>query len=511
MESMPRSCFQLCFLPLLAILICTASANTFAQNTVEEELQAVFTDHQLMGLSVLFFCEEGEAQEYHFGLRDYARELPVDSETKYRVASVSKLVTASGCMLLVEQGLADLDEDISAYLGYEVRNPSYPEQAITLRMLLSHTSSLQDGSGYSPFLNATYSNDENVPSIAEVLLPEGDFFTSNMWRTEAPGSHFAYSNINYGLIATVMEAVSNTRFDIFMREQLFEPLGLTCSYNVADLPDIDHLAVLYRNQSGWTPQVDNYQGNAPEQPNLEAYQPGTNGSRFAPQGGLRASASELGVIMDHHRRQEGMGLSQESFGAMQSPEWTFNGNNGDNYFNLFNEWGLGVHSVTGTAMGDLIVDPSYRFLGHPGEAYGLISDLYFSSDLPVEERNFGFVLLTNGAFNGYQFGNNSAYYTLEEDIFEVLLSSSCTSTIDDLKENNIPLLRPNFYTQGEMLQLQAYGEMELSIFDSTGKSLVHFESYTGEAIPTSAFTPGVYHLQLSDPKGIRSSQRFIIY
>ena len=78
-----------------------------------------------------------------------------------------------------------------------------------------------------------------------------------------------------------------------MRTRVFAPLGLLCSFNVLDLPDIDEVAVLYRNQGGWTPMADHYLGVPPPAPDLSGYVPGTNGLFFAPQGGLRASAHDL--------------------------------------------------------------------------------------------------------------------------------------------------------------------------------------------------------------------------
>ena len=67
---------------------------------------------------------------------------------KMRVASISKLVVAIGVMRLVEQEKADLDADVSGYLGWTLRNPNHPTQIITLRQLLSHTSSVRDAGKY---------------------------------------------------------------------------------------------------------------------------------------------------------------------------------------------------------------------------------------------------------------------------------------------------------------------------------------------------------------------------
>src|SRR5690606_3223998 len=82
------------------------------------------------------------------GLADVATGRKVTAGDPVRIASISKLVTAIGVMRLVEAGKLDLDADVSAYLGWELRNPSFPDQPITLRLLLSHRSSLTDAAGY---------------------------------------------------------------------------------------------------------------------------------------------------------------------------------------------------------------------------------------------------------------------------------------------------------------------------------------------------------------------------
>src|SRR6476659_253122 len=83
------------------------------------------------------------------GLADRAggRRLTIDSPV--RIASISKLVVALGVMRLVEQGRLDLDRDVSDTLGWTLRNPAFPDRPITLRLLLSHRSSLRDDVDYA--------------------------------------------------------------------------------------------------------------------------------------------------------------------------------------------------------------------------------------------------------------------------------------------------------------------------------------------------------------------------
>ena len=83
------------------------------------------------------------------GLADRSRHRALTIDDPVRVASVSKLIVALGVMRLVEQNRLDLDRDVSDYLGWRLRNPAFPDRPITLRLLLSHRSSLRDDVDYA--------------------------------------------------------------------------------------------------------------------------------------------------------------------------------------------------------------------------------------------------------------------------------------------------------------------------------------------------------------------------
>jgi CubicO group peptidase (beta-lactamase class C family) len=393
-------------------------------------LDQIRTENGIVGMAVEVSCSGEELASYYGGLRDIDVQLPVTEETVFRVASISKSFTAVGLMMAMDEANIALDSDISETMGYQIRNPLFPDVPITFRMLLSHTSSLQDGTGYNSFLSETYDTD-NIPSISEVLLPGGTHFTDNMWRTETPGTFFAYRNINYGLIATLIEKLSSLRFDIYMKQSLLDPLEIDGSYYVNDLPDIGNLSVLYRDGEA---QWDNFVGMYPPPFDLD-YTPGTNGLRFAPQGGLRCSAKDLKkfgeFLLNGGEYNDQQILSSTGVEEMLSEQWSFNGTNGDEYFGLFRNWGLGFHR----AQGDLGFDKVFEdrlMIGHPGEAYGLISDLYIDP-----ESELVLVFISNGYYpgNSYLFAQNSIYYAPEEETFEAieaqLLSTCQTLDVDD--------------------------------------------------------------------------------
>src|SRR5687767_3876419 len=148
------------------------------------------------------FDEDGLTASGASGLADRARERRLTVDDPVRIASVTKLVVALGVMRLVEQGRLDLDRDVSEWLGWTLRNPAFPDRPITLRMLLSHTSSLRDEIDYAVPLGT---------DLRQALADPAAFDAEH-----DPGSYFRYANLNYPIIASVMERAAGERFDRLM-------------------------------------------------------------------------------------------------------------------------------------------------------------------------------------------------------------------------------------------------------------------------------------------------------
>lgn len=142
-------------------------------------------------------------------------------DTCYRIASITKWVTAIGLMTLYDQGKLDLDRDISDYLPFTVRNPAWPDTPITARMLLSHTSSLSPSADdYSP-------NWERIGKNGyDPLFNE----------STAPGTHYAYADYNGALFGCLIEAITGESVQNYMNRTVFQPLGLTAAYSPRYLP-----------------------------------------------------------------------------------------------------------------------------------------------------------------------------------------------------------------------------------------------------------------------------------
>lgn len=492
---MRKSC--LTFLLLLPVI-----SGLYSQ-TIEKELQDILTDRWLMGFSAVTVCHDSITYSGNFGIADYTRSIPVSDSTLFRIASISKTATATALMILYEQGLFNLDDDISNVLGFVVRNPNFPTTPVTYRMLLSHTSSLQDGTGYSNFLSATYYN-ISPPKLVSLLSDTGTYYTSDLWQAHSPGTYFMYCNLNFGIVATLVEKLSGVRFDVFCKQNIFGPLGMKAGFNIQDIPNIDNVAVLYRMSEGaWQPQADNFQGVMPPPRDLSSYGIGDNGIIFGPQGSLRTSAGDLAKFMIMHLNggiYYGTRILQDSTAdLMHSPQWSYNGSNGDNYYGLFREWGLGFHLATNASNGDIVIN-GFEMKGHCGDAYGLLSDMYFD-----EDNKMGLVFITNGSDISFDYGNYSAFYAVEEDVFSTLYNffiQPCLVTIGIMEAawNNEITVYPDLSIDLKHIRfyLPEAGMVECFIYNNMGQQVklqqMNFDSYGRKQININAsgLNPGIY-------------------
>ncbi len=418
--------------------------------TLNAELARVVADplRPLASLSVIAITNGEVVYQNQFGNRyidnaNAANNLPANADTMYRIASISKLVTTIGVMRLVETGTLSLDADVSQYLGWSMRNPHFPDTPITLRQMLTHTSSLRDDGGYYW---------EYTTPIRDVLVPGGRLYgKGEMWAKNAvPGRYFQYANLPWGVIGTVMERATGERFDRLMQRLVFTPLGVRGGFHPADFSprDLADTATLYRKRreidgreiwdpspatGPWTAQVDDYRTEPPLPRARADYVIGSNGTAFGPQGACRFSAAGLAKLM---RMFIGGGevdgvrlLKAETVAQMLATQWRFDAsrpNGGTSEFGdaqqLFNAWGLGNQhflDVSGPQRGDRLVDGGgLTGVGHLGDAWGLTSAFVFD---PNRKRGVIFLVGGVGANPEGSRGSYSAFYRYEERVLTALI------------------------------------------------------------------------------------------
>ena len=179
---------------------------------------------------VVLYAEGGEViYNKAFGWRNLVR--PKDSlrvDDQFQLASVSKMFTAEAIMLLHSQGKLNYDDPITKYI------PEFPYQGITIRNLLNHRSGL---SRYETLADEQWP-DRGVPLRNEDVIRLYAEHRPDPYNL--PDVTFHYTNVNYVLLATIVERVSGQHFEDFMHDNIFVPLGMDHSY-IYSLRDVDRL------------------------------------------------------------------------------------------------------------------------------------------------------------------------------------------------------------------------------------------------------------------------------
>ena len=361
------------------------------------------------------FDGNGETGAFADGIADPANGRRVTIDDPVRVASVSKMVTAIGVMKLVEEGRLDLGADVSRWLGWQLRNPRFPDRHINLSMLLSHTASVRE-----------HDDDYAIPlggSLQEVMTDP-----KNWDQEHGPGDgYFSYTNLNYPIIGSIIERVTGERFDIWMRRNVLAPMKLDACFNWPTCSDAAVARSVELDTPDWKPLKDDLHGRRPlcpvmvkdDQPcDIGRWKPGENGALFAPQGGLRISArglARIGRMLLNGGTLEGVPiLSKESVDMLLTQVWRFNGANGQTDGGFYCSVGNGSHQLPNRIAGcaDDMGTNGATLLGHAGDAYGMKSGIWID-----RARGRGIAYFVTGVADPAPKEPGSAYTAAEVHAF----------------------------------------------------------------------------------------------
>ena len=291
-----------------------------------------------------------ELFRYAYGTHGNGGKEPVSPDTLYRIASVTKMVTAIGVMQLVERGAVALDEDISAYLPFPVRNPAFPEVPVTLRQVLSHTSSLRgDVSDYAI-------------DWANITLKKDPCFRHDA----APGSRYEYANLNGALLGAVIEAVTGQSLNTYMKENVFDVLGITAAYHPSLLGEGADTVDLF------SPRGYIYLRASDVARERYTDRPDPAGNLGASVGGLYISPASLSVLgnclLGGGMAKNGCLLNEGTIRMMEKDQSLFT----DSSVACFSPYGLGMERVTASA--------GETWTGHQGRLSGFTADVYYQRE-----------------------------------------------------------------------------------------------------------------------------------
>lgn len=359
------------FLCLLTIFLFIVSTGNAQPEKATASVAGIMQKNPVAGISVVVVSDGKLIYTHSFGYKNLENKVPLSDESLFRIASISKSFSATALMQLVQQKKVKLNDDVSKLVGFPVRNPKYPNTVITLKMLLSHTSSINDSEGYF-----------TLDSIDPSKNPDWQ----KCYNDYAPGKGYQYCNYNFNLAGTIVEKISGERFDHYIADHILRPLNIYGGFNVNDL-DSSLFATIYEYNADSSLFTASPAAYAPRKTEIENYVMGYSTPIFSAAGGMKISATGLAQYMMmhiHYGKQNGARIiSRKSEHIMRKS------------VNKKARYGLGLLTTEKLIAGETLI-------GHTGGAYGLSSAMFFEP-----KKKFGIVVISNGLAQGYTDGYNT--------------------------------------------------------------------------------------------------------
>jgi serine beta-lactamase-like protein LACTB len=322
------------------------SGQSFARiPATDDVISSYISQHHVPGLSMAVISHGKVIVSKGYGFADVENGVPATADTVYRIASISKPVTATAAMTLVEAGKLDLDAPIQKYC------PAFPKKrwSITTKEVLSHQSGIRDYRNDAETINTRH-----YDSINEALTQ----FATDALDFE-PGTKMQYSSYSYVVLGCVIEGASGMTYQDYMRQSIFQPADM----QVSRLDDVR--AIIPHRAHGYALSSNGELQNAPF----------VDVSNKPPGSGINSSAEDMGRFVA--ALFTGKLVSMHTLGEMLTPVNTRDGKP--------TIYGLGFFLA-----GPISSHRGLREAGHGGDQQGFSTLLYL-----LPEQQFGVVVLSN--------------------------------------------------------------------------------------------------------------------
>lgn len=224
--------FRTLLLVGLFYLICLSSVDVkadYADSAMPEcdvdlKIGKIFHDLDMTGLGIAVVKDDSIIYQKSFGYQVFPDSdicgVTLRDDDIFRIASISKTFIATAILQLYERGILSLNDDAQKYLNFPLRNPNFSDSIITIKMLLTHTSSINDARSW-------WSIDK--------INPNEDILYYECYSNSKPGSAYKYCNMNYTILGAVIEGATGKRFYNYIDEEIMKPLGLVGGFNCNEL------------------------------------------------------------------------------------------------------------------------------------------------------------------------------------------------------------------------------------------------------------------------------------
>lgn len=377
---------------LFSGIVFSQAANPFAPTDDTEKLVSLemldnhiislMNQYNISGLSAAIVKEGRIVWKSTYGLADRENLHYVNDSTSFLIYSITKTFTGIGLMQLFEDGEFELDDPINDYLPFEVIHPDYPDDQITFRMIMTHTSGIKDNfTVINSLLTYNTDTDLELSDVLENYLVEGgEYYGENTSYTNSrPGTNFSYSNINAALGGYLIQCISGQDYKSFIKDRIFTPCGMNNSFFSISECDADNLAMEYTYSGG------EYQAS------------GINSNPLFPAGFLRSDINDMAKYLQ-------MLLSEGFYDESQIID-------SDILEVMMTEDNHEIAPNSGLFFG---YDADNDLWGHNGGFYGVKTGLFMD-----KEEDWGVVVLSNGDGEPWQILFMLYQYAKDFEIFNI--------------------------------------------------------------------------------------------
>ncbi len=380
----------------MSVLICMiliSCENKRSSSKISEELNhellSLSESGSIKGFSVAIVNDTEVLYQNGFGFEDVENNKSYSAQTIQNIGSVSKVIIGIALLKAQELGKLNLNDPINNYLPYEVYNPLYPNEEITLKHLANHKSSIRDKKFYHEKvyvlkegqefneikdLEGVFNSSESLISMKDflkkLLSKDGEWYSRERFAQFIPGEKFSYSNVGAALAAHVLEIATGESYPDFTQKYIFDPLNMTSTGWSFETIDFSRHSNLYYHDGIKLPFY-----------RLQSY----------PDGGLLTSSSDLALLLrELIRGQSEMGtlLKKDSYLKLFGEETSFNASSDS----LKNENPvLSVKYDTCLFMGRT----ASGYYGHTGGDPGIVCLMFFNS-----KNKLGRILIVNTHIDG---------------------------------------------------------------------------------------------------------------
>lgn len=252
---------KMCLVMIAIIQAVSGFSPTIANAESSDKIQKIeqFVEQQksiskIPGISLVVVEKGKTVYQKSFGYADVKTKKPVTNETLFEIGSTSKAFTGLAILQLEKEGLLKRSDDVRKYIPWLELKYNGEPQTITLDLLLHHTSGIASNSiTRIPESNADNALEMNVRTLLKQQL------------NRKPGSSYEYATINYDVLGLVIEMVTKKPYDLYIKEQILEPIGMKDSYVGLHQVQSSEMASGYKfgfmKEQAYTPPI--YRGNIP--------------------------------------------------------------------------------------------------------------------------------------------------------------------------------------------------------------------------------------------------------